>query len=115
MADRGTAKMDDEADTLGNLCMDLVSLRRSEPALVHLFRDTLPGAWVPVRELYERAGLAAEPIKAQLVAAWLPSPCDPDYAVIVFFDDETKWSLTAECHAARLIRQHPQSPVAAAG
>lgn len=107
--------MDDEADIPSNVCTDLVSLRKLEPALIHLFRDTTPGVWVPVRELYARAGHSGEAIKTGLAAAWLPSPGDPDYAVVVFFDNETKWSLTADYHAARLLGQQPQTQVAAAG
>lgn len=107
--------MDDEADILNNLCADLVSLRRLEPGLVYLFRVKTPGTWTPVRELYDRAGQPDGSIKAQLAAAWLPSPGGPDYAVVVFFDDETKWSLTADYNLARLMKAHPQSPVAAAG
>lgn len=107
--------MDDETDTLSNLCTDLVSLRRLEPGLAYLFRDKTPGTWTLVRDLYERAGQPDDSIKPQLAAAWLPSPGDPDYAVVVFFDDETKWALTADYNVARLMKSHPQSPVAAAG
>lgn len=108
--------MDDELDTLGNLCADLVSLRRLEPGLVHLFRDVPAGRWVAVRDLYERVGRPDVGIKPLLAVAWLPSPGDPDYAVVLFFDDETKWSLTADYNAARLLGQQPRSQgVAAAG
>jgi hypothetical protein len=105
--------MDDETDRLSNLCTDLVSLRRLEPALDYLFKSRPAGSWTPVYELYHRAGGAGEPIKAELNAAWLPAPgADPGYAVVVFFDDDTKWSLTAEYNAARL---HGQAGMAAAG
>jgi len=108
--------MDDEADTLSNLCADLVSLRRLEPGLTYLFRDTRPGSWTPVRELYHRAGQPEAGVKPQLAAAWLPSPGGPDYAVVLFFDDETKWSLTADYNVARLLGHRLQSQdVAAAG
>jgi hypothetical protein len=107
--------MEDEADVLSNLCVDLVSLRRLEPGLDHLFRRQAPGRWVAVSELYEKAGQPDQAIKPQLAAAWLPSPGDPDYAVILFFDDTTKWSLTADYNVARLLGQQPQSQVAAAG
>jgi hypothetical protein len=89
-----------------------VSLRRLEPGLAALFRDRAPGTWVPVRDLYERAGTSTEPIPTSLAAAWLPSPGDPDYAVIVFFDDETKWSFTADCNATRLLGRRAESPAA---
>ncbi len=40
-------------DHLSNLCADLLSERRHEPALLHLFRHVPAGAWVPFR--YEHA------------------------------------------------------------
>jgi hypothetical protein len=105
--------MDDETDRLSNLCTDLVSLRRYEPALVYLLRDRPAGSWVPVRELYAHAGQIAAPVKPQLVAAWLPSPGDDSgYAVILFLDDDTKWSLTADYNVARLLNQQEPSPAA---
>jgi len=107
--------MDDETDVMNNLCADLVCLRRFEPALVYLFRERLPGAWVPVRELYERI-VPMEASFDQLAATWLPSPTgDPDYSVVLFFDDATKWSMTADYNVARLRQQHPSPAVAAAG
>ena len=96
--------MDDETDRLNNLCADLVSLRRLEPGLIRLFRDGPPGEWVPVGELYHAAGAADGSIKSELVAAWLPAPFgNSDYAVVLFYDDGTQWSLTASYHVARLL------------
>ena len=107
--------MDDEPDVLSNLCTDLVTLRRLEPALVYLFRQKTPGSWVSLRELYEKAGQPDRGIKAQLAAAWLPSPVEPDYAVVLFNDDATKWSLTADYNITRLLGQQLPSQIAAAG
>ena len=107
--------MDDEADGLSNLCTDLVSLRRLEPGLIHLFHHKLPSNWISVRELFDRAGQSDRVIKEQLAAAWLPAPHDPDYAIVVFYDSETRWSLTAEYNIARLRSRQAQSQVAAAG
>ena len=107
--------MDDESDTLSNLCADLVSLRRPESGLAYLFRQKSPGNWVSVRDLYEKAGQPNPMIKPQLTAAWLPSPCDPGYAVILFYDDATKWSLTADYNVARILGQQSPPQVAAAG
>ncbi|MBY0515198.1 MAG: hypothetical protein K2P78_14990 [Gemmataceae bacterium] len=104
---------DDALDLLSNLCADLVSLRKYEPALVRLFRDRPAGAWTPVRDLYAAVGDAGEPIKEELAAAWLPGPGgDAGSAVVVFFDDETKWSMTADYNVTRLLTRHQ---VAAAG
>ena len=101
--------MDDEADRLSNLCTDLVSLRRLEPSLVSLFRERRAGEWAAVEDLYRRSGGPDDPVKATLYAAWLPSADgDPDYAVVVFHDNDTKWSMTAEYNVARLPATAPQ-------
>lgn len=107
--------MNDKTDLMSNICTDLVSLRRLEPGVIHLLRDRKPGAWTHVRDLYERAEEESTSMTTDLLAAWLPSPNDPDYAVIVFFDDETKWSLTAEYNAKRLLGQQAPAQVAVAG
>lgn len=101
--------MEDETDSLSNWCADLVSLRRFEPGLLHLFRERSPGEWVQVSDLYARAGEPPAPVPGGLVAAWLPSPTDAGYAIVVFWDEETRWSLTAEYDVARLLNQHPRS------
>jgi hypothetical protein len=103
----------DDLDRMSNFCTDLVSLRRSEPSLASLFDEHLPGQWTAVRSL--TPDLPTESTFDQLVATWLPSPADPDYAVILFFDDATKWSMTADYNVARLRRARQQPPVAAAG
>lgn len=96
--------MEDEADRLNNLCADLVSLRRLEPGLVHLFRDRPAGGWVPVAELYRRAGEPVEGIKPELVVTWLPSPsAQAGYAVVLFCDDDLQWSLTAYHNVGRAL------------
>lgn len=93
----------DEEDTLSNLCADLVSMTRFEPALLHLFQSKRPGEWVPVAELYRRAG-ANDTIRPTLAAAWLTSPTvQPGYAVVFFCDDELQWSMTAYYNAERLL------------
>lgn len=96
--------MDSEPDRLSNLCTDLVSLRRLEPSLLCLFQCKQAGEWTPVGELYDSAGGSPESIKSELVAAWLPDPSgDRGYAVIVFYDDETKWSFAAHYNKDRLL------------
>jgi len=104
--------MDDEADRMSNLCTNLVSMKRYEPALKHLLNET-PGGWIPVRELYRAAGADAADADS-LLAAWLPSPNNRDYVVIVFLDDETKWSQTADYHATRLLGRQASVPVSVA-
>jgi hypothetical protein len=96
--------MDDEPDRLSNLCTDLVSLQRLEPSLLCLFQCKQAGEWTRVSELYDSAGGSSEPIRPELVAAWLPDPFgDADYAVIVFYDDATKWSFVAHYNKERLL------------
>lgn len=96
--------MDEPADTLSNWCADLVSLRSLEPGMVRLLRDTAPGAWVPVRDLYATAG-ADGPAGALPAASWLPGPGAPGVAVVVFSDPDEGWSMTADYNAGRLLGQ----------
>src|SRR6266496_3298347 len=101
--------MDDESDHLSNVCTDLVSLRRLEPSVVSLFRERRAGEWAAVDDLYRKSGGSEEPVKATLHAAWLPSADgDPGYAVILFKDADTKWSMTAEYNITRLPATAPQ-------
>ena len=103
---------DDELDAVSNLCADLVSLKRLEPALVHLFRDRPAGAWVSVAELYAAAGVSTADIPSGLSAAWMASTTDSGYGVVSFYDDDLKWSTSAVYNVARLLKT--QQPVAAA-
>jgi hypothetical protein len=103
----------DEEETLSNLCGDLVSLKRLEPALVHLFRERQPGSWVTVRELDARAGYPNESIQGGLCATWLTTPsADPGEAVIFFLDPESFWSTKAWYNVAHLMDRHPRASVA---
>lgn len=106
--------MDDETDRLSNVCADLVSLRRLEPSVVSLFRNHRAGEWVAVGDLYRKSAGASEPIKTTLHATWLPpADGDPDYAVVLFHDTDSKWSMTAEYNVARLPATAPQVRVGA--
>ena len=108
--------MEDETDRLSNLCTDLVSLARLEPALVHLFRHTRAGEWISVAELYRTAGAPEEGIKPELAATWLPSPSDqPGYAVVLFCDEQLQWSMTAYHNVDRLFRDEASPVTSAAG
>ena len=107
--------MECDADFMSNVCTDLVALRRMEPALSHLLRDHHSGVWVPVADLYAQSEVSSPTVPGELQAAWLPAPHDANYAVIVFFDDESKWSMTAEYDATRLLGRLIFEPVSAAG
>lgn len=91
-------KHSDELDRLSNLCADVVSQRRYEFVLVRLFRDTPAGEWVLLQEL---AG--SEEYPATLAASWVRTP-DADFALVLFFDTETLWSMHADYNLARLLR-----------
>ena len=85
-----------EEITLCNLCTDLVSLRRNETFPLRLLGDNEAGVWVNVRQMCDSAELDVGDVKSELYAAWLPDPTgNADYAVIMFYDDELKWSLAA--------------------
>lgn len=107
--------MECDTDLMSNLCTDLVALRRMEPAVSHLLRDHHSGVWVPVANLYSQTEVPFPESGAELQTAWLPAPHDPNYAVIVFFDDESKWSMTAEYDAMRLLGRQLLKPISAAG
>lgn len=92
-------------DVLSNLCADLVSEKRFEPALAHLFRDRAVGEWVPLVDLYRRAGAPTGDLRPATCAMWLPVPSgDPDSALVYFCDEELMWSTTAFYNVARLFR-----------
>ncbi len=92
-------------DILCNQCADLVSLKRLEPALVHLLQNRSAGEWIPVAELYRIAGDSVDGIKPELAATWLTSPSNqPSYVIVLFCDDELQWSMTAYYNAERLVQ-----------
>src|SRR5262245_5353330 len=108
------ARMDElnEDDVLSNQCGDLVSLTRLEPAIGSLFGEKAAGAWGSVRYLYAKAGQANDSIKAGVVAAWLPTPSgDPDSAVVLFYDEESVWSMTAWYNVGLLREKYPAGVV----
>lgn len=97
----------DELDHLSNLCADVVSEKRHEPLLLNLFRDTPAGEWVPLRDL---AGSGEYPVT--LAASWVRTP-DAEYAMVLFFDSETLWSMHADYNLSRLVRSNARTAVAA--
>ena len=98
-----------DTDHLSNLSADLLSLRRLEPGLVHLF-DRPSGEWVPVAELFALAGADASEVPADLSAAWL-SAGGSGYAVVSFYADECKWSTSAVYNVARLMKARQPAAV----
>ncbi len=95
---------DEELTQLNNFCADLVSLKRWEAFPTHLLIAQQAAEWVRVRELGSRIGLSAEDVKADLFAAWLPDPTgDEGYAVILFYDEESMWTMAARYNRQRLL------------
>ncbi len=63
-----------------------------------------PGEWIGAREFCQQISVAADDLTPELFAAWLPDPKAHDgYVVILFYDDESKWSMAALYHRARLV------------
>jgi hypothetical protein len=101
----------EQEELTSNLCTDLVSLKRHETELKRFLNETPPGRWVPVSALRD----VPETVVDSLMATWLPSPGDLDYVVILFLDDATKWSQTADYNATRLLGRQVAAPLAIAG
>ena len=95
--------MEDNEISLFNACTDLVSLKKSEAFL----RDLLgkrPGEWVRVRECCLQLSVVSSDVTAELFATWLPDPLGHDgYVVVMFYDDESKWSMAAHYNRGRLL------------
>jgi hypothetical protein len=102
--------VEDESDRdhLISFCADLVTLRRTEAFPLRLLRDHGPGQWVRVHDVCQQSGISTGEVTPGLVAAWLPDPFgDPEYTVIIFFDDETKQSFAAHYNRRRLLDDNP--------
>ena len=96
--------MQDDEIPLFNGCTDLVGLRKCEAFTLHLFQSKRSGEWVQVREVCSDVGAAAGELKPELFATWLPDPMGREgYAVILFYDDESKWSMAAHYNKGRLV------------
>jgi hypothetical protein len=56
-------------------------------------------------------GVAAGELKPELFTTWLPDPMGHDaYAVILFYDDESKWSMAAHYNRGRLLGDASSDP-----
>jgi hypothetical protein len=99
------AMMEDEEFThLNNCCADLVSLKAREAFPYHLLIGKRTGEWVRVRDLCLQAGLGALDLKPDLFAAWLADPSGEEgYAVILFYDEESMWTMAARYNRQRLL------------
>lgn len=107
--------MHEDEITLSNACTDLVTLRKFEAFPLHLLGAKQPAEWVGVRDFCDRNSFDLGDLKSGLFATWLPDPMANDgYAVILFYDDESKWSMTAHYNRSRLLDDVPanQAPQA---
>jgi hypothetical protein len=102
--------MEDDEILLSNVCTDLVSLRECESFPLHLFSACRPGEWAVVRDVCARLAVPVVAPQPGLYATWLRDPAGhDDYAVIVFYDDESKWSMAAQYNRGRLVGGGPHT------
>ena len=91
-------------DTLENLCSDLMSSRTFEAFPIELLQSS-KSKWSSTVELSESIGIDLHldrDIISDLYVVWLDHPTgDSDYALIVFYDFETKWTMGAEFNRSR--------------
>src|SRR5438309_6891628 len=100
--------MQDDETNLINACTDLVSLKKCEAFPLHLLGSKRPGEWVGVGEFCQQVGVVPGNVKPQLFATWLPDPLAQDgYVVVLFYDDESKWSMAAHYNRLRLFGTAP--------
>lgn len=98
--------MEEESTRLNNFCADLVSLKEREPFVLHLLTNTPAGEWVRVQELCAALGLAADGVEPDLFAARLADPLgDEGYSLIVFYDNESLWTMAARYNRQRLLEE----------
>jgi len=96
--------MQDDEILLVNNCTGLVSLKKKEAFPLHLLQSKRPGEWICVRDFCLQIGVAPGDLRPEVFATWLADPMAHDaYAVILFYDDESKWSMAAHYHRARLL------------
>lgn len=112
--------MQDEELLLMNSCTDLVSLEKFEAFPRHLLSGRQAGEWVSVQRLCQQVGVDAGYLKSDLFVVWLADPLGNDsYAVVLFYDDESKWTMAAHYNKQRLLagahanRARPQTNAAA--
>jgi hypothetical protein len=90
---------------LANVCADLVYLRESEPFVVQLLQKEGAKRFA-VAEAADASGVNLPDLAnlgPDLFVTWLDDPMgDKDYAIILFYDRDSKWTTSAEYHRRRL-------------
>jgi hypothetical protein len=100
---------DEELIDLNNFCSDLVGSKRWEAFPMHLLKGKRVAEWVRVREVCLDAGLNVGDVKSDLFASWLPEPTgDEDYALILFYDEESMWTMAARYNRQRIREGLPR-------
>jgi hypothetical protein len=94
-----------ELTDLLDVCGDLVSQKSSEAFLASLFSRKHMGQWTKAAELGKDTGFDLNGIGPDVFVTWVDDPSgDPTYALVLFFDDETK--LTAAAQFNRSVLSH---------
>ena len=102
--------MPEDEIALFNMCTDLVTLKKKEIFPLRLLLSKRPGEWVGVRDFCQQIGVAPAEMSPGLFVTWLPDPLAHEgYAVIMFYDDESKWSLAAHYNQERLMNKDQSS------
>src|SRR5437879_6345449 len=100
--------MQDDEIILFNTCTNLVTLRKTESFPLHLLQSKGPGEWIGVRDFCLQVGVGPGEARPGLFVTWLPDPqAQEGYVVIIFYDDESKWSMAAHYNRARLFGGAP--------
>lgn len=96
--------MQDDEIMLENTCADLVSLKKNDDFPLRLLSDKRSGEWVCVRDFCLLIGVAPGNLEPAVFACWLSDPMGHEsYAVIMFYDGDSGWSLTAHYNRGRLL------------
>jgi hypothetical protein len=96
--------MEVDENTLLNACTDLLSLKKYEAFPLHLLLEKRTGEWTGAREFCQQIGVAANELTPDLFVSWLPDPkAHAGYVVIIFYDDESMWSMSAHYNRVRLL------------
>lgn len=95
-----------EADEieLENTCADLLAARKYEAFPQLLLGQMRAGEWVVVADVCRQLGLAQEQLGHGVFATWIADPSGAaSYAVVMFFDAATGWSMMGRYNRSRLI------------
>jgi lipocalin len=87
-------------------------MKKTEAFPFRLLEAHQPGEWIGVRKFCLEVGVAAGEVNAELFATWLPDPNGQGaYVIILFYDDESKWSMAAQYNRARLLTHESRPTV----